>query len=712
MACTTLTRQDVLRSEGGADRRGLQRRHRRAALAFSPTLALMVATSAPVSAQEPQFEGLGDLPGGSVTSSAAAISANGLVVVGRSTSTAHPSGEAYRWTATTGMVGLGVLGPSSRFMGCSNCSQAFGVSADGSVIVGQSSGNGEDLAFRWTETGGMVSLGDLPGGSTSSFAAGVSADGSVVVGIGSGPGYQGAWRWTQETGMVEIGGLLDIPNRRSSATGISADGLVIVGISRSANADPTGVLGFFNGGHEAFRWTAATGMVGLGDLPGGIFSSSAGASNLDGSVIVGWGTSDSGREAFRWTAATGMVGLGDLPGGAFRSSAAAVSANGAVVVGSGTSASGSEAFRWTAESGMQSVKSLLEAQGVDMTGWTLSSASGITANGITIVGTGTNPSGITEVWISRYAGLSTPQAAAQSVLATTSVADGLTSWLDQFSLHVEVARHHRCEGPGSSRICGFAYGEAARYSADGAAFGGTAGIKVDLGDAWSAGVSARGGTISQDLAWSGSYDFDMLTGQAFLALMPKTGLQVVVTAGGGRVDGEIERGYMNGAGTTTSHGETSGRGLNASAHIGWALQPTQQITLTPFAYYTATKLKLDGWTETSGPFPAMFDNIDTTAQRLRLGVEGRYEFSPQSWFWASAAWGHRFEDRASALSGELIDLFSVSTQGRAIDQNWIEGTVGLRLPVAMGAMTTSTTVTAFSEDRPDVQGRIGYSLRF
>jgi hypothetical protein len=219
---------------------------------------------------------------------------------------------------------------------------------------------------------------------------------------------------------------------------------------------------------------------------------------------------------------------------------------------------------------MQSVSSLLEAQGVDMTNWTLSSATGISADGITIVGNGTNPAGVPEAWISRYAGLITPQAAVESVLAITSVADGLIFSLDRSSLHVEVARNHRCDGSDNSITCGFVYGMVDWYRNDRGALSGTAGIMVDLGDAWSAGVSASRGTIRQDLAFSGSSDFDMLTGQAFLARMPQTGLQFVVTAGSGRVNGEIVRGYMNGAGTTTSRGETSGRSLDFGARIGIA----------------------------------------------------------------------------------------------------------------------------------------------
>ncbi|MCA2665657.1 MAG: hypothetical protein IM486_14370 [Microcystis sp. M114S2] len=90
-------------------------------------------------------------------------------------------------------------------------------------------------------------------------------------------------------------------------------------------------------GDEAFRWTQTTGIVGLGDLPGGIFNSSATAVSANGSIVVGRGgvISVNNSEAFRWTQATGMVGLGDLPGGSFNSIAWGVSADGSVVVGTG-----------------------------------------------------------------------------------------------------------------------------------------------------------------------------------------------------------------------------------------------------------------------------------------------------------------------------------------------------------------------------------------
>jgi probable HAF family extracellular repeat protein len=66
----------------------------------------------------------------------------------------------------------------------------------------------------------------------------------------------------------------------------------------------------------AFPAQAAS-FQGLGDLSGGSFYSYANGVSADGSVVVGRGSSANGNEAFRWTQGTGMVGLGDLSGGIF-----------------------------------------------------------------------------------------------------------------------------------------------------------------------------------------------------------------------------------------------------------------------------------------------------------------------------------------------------------------------------------------------------------
>jgi probable HAF family extracellular repeat protein len=332
---------------------------------------------------------LGDLPGGSFSSAAYGISADGKVIVGRGAST--NGNEAFRWTAATGMVGLGDL-PGGTFS-----SLAFAVSADGSVVVGDSSSSNGLQAFRWTEATGMVGLGDLPGADFYSSASGVSADGSVIVG-GSRSGFSGtsreAFRWTASEGMVGLG---DLPggNFNSIAYGVSADGNVIVGNSSSSNAT--------SGAAEAFRWTQGTGMVPLGDFPDGYFNSIAYGISADGLVIVGRGFSGVGfsgvEDPFRWTAEFGLLHLGFLPCDTW-STAFAASANGAVIVGDPNQNNGDCAFIWDAQHGIRSLHTVLvEDYGLNLTGWQLVGARGISADANTIVGYGINPAGMTEAWI-------------------------------------------------------------------------------------------------------------------------------------------------------------------------------------------------------------------------------------------------------------------------------------------------------------------------
>jgi probable HAF family extracellular repeat protein len=356
-------------------------------------VALLVLASS-ASHAAPMFVPLGNLDGPDSRSEARAVSADGSVVVGMS------RGWAFRWTRDEGMVGL------SDFDGYS---EANDVSSDGSVIVGSShnrvAGAINPEAFRWTRESGLVGLGDLPGGYSNSGASGVSADGSIVIGHGFDAAGLQSVRWTSEGGMVAIGGF-GSPYTR----GVSGDGSVVVGNGHASYPNA-----------EAFRWTSESGMVGLGDLPGGYSSSLANDVSADGSVLVGRGESESGSEALRWTSADGMIGLGDLPGGRFLSEAYGVSADGSIIVGSSTvvtrtiiidgtpfSADDPKAFLWDEANGMRPLDQVLTSFGLDLTGWWITAALGISDDGHTIVGYGTNPSGQREAWLAYSDDWSTP----------------------------------------------------------------------------------------------------------------------------------------------------------------------------------------------------------------------------------------------------------------------------------------------------------------
>ena len=348
---------------------------------------LLAALCCHALAEEPYFVGLGQLSGGA-GSIAMAVSADGMTVVGRAEN-ADGDWEAFRWTAAEGMVGLGFLPNSSPYP----ISMANDVSDDGTVIVGTSS-NGSWLAdveaFRWTQQSGtMDGLGYVyePGIDDASQAAGVSADGAVVVGLcGSPADASVAFRWTTAGGMVNLG---DLPGgwMRGRASNVSADGTIVVG---------SGVTYY---GREAFRWTESTGLVPLGVLPG-YYDSDVGEISPEGNCIVGFCEADDRVEAFRWTAEEDMVGLGFLSGGDW-SEAWGTSAEGNVIVGlAGDLIGNCGAFIWTDPLEMQYLSEVLALDvGLDIGEWTLVTAYGVTPDGKYIVGEGTNPDGQTEAWL-------------------------------------------------------------------------------------------------------------------------------------------------------------------------------------------------------------------------------------------------------------------------------------------------------------------------
>jgi probable HAF family extracellular repeat protein len=189
----------------------------------------------------------------------------------------------------------------------------------------------------------------------------------------------------------------------TSIVALSGDATVVAGLSEFWFRSDAG----FRGGAEALRWTAATGAVGLGFLPGLDFAHNDAVDSApqfmssDGSVVlgdtgigpparlyrwsaatgmadigpvleVGWQASGDGSvvagnvrpqamgpyQALRWSAATGWIHLGTLPGDT-ESMAYKVSTDGSVVVGySGNAFGAGKVFRYTAASGMVSLGNL------------------------------------------------------------------------------------------------------------------------------------------------------------------------------------------------------------------------------------------------------------------------------------------------------------------------------------------------------------------
>ena len=374
-----------------------------AALCFTGPAALAI-----------QVESLGSLPGGHYSPSY--ISQDGEVIAGLSDDVQNGT-KVGLWTRATGLTILD-QGTSAQFA-------PFGMSADGSMVVGDQLDFGPNLLRRpmlWDLTAGTrTNLGILPG-YDSSNALSISSDGSTVVGscsILNSYDYQ-AFRWTAAGGLqplappvimkpayrngisadgtVIVGsqvpahdsfdsravvwsaanGLTSIPglpDARSYATGVSDDGLHVVGVVQDP-AFPSGVF-YYHPGLGAFPVYLEGGSVNTG---------SPVLISADGSTVVAQAYVRGAQRAVKWSLGLGPHVL--YEGG--RSAAISISADGSSISGYAYPTSGSnttQAFLWQ-DSGQATLLDPIEP-GQDSNGFALS-RDGSTVCGHGIV-SGPNP---------------------------------------------------------------------------------------------------------------------------------------------------------------------------------------------------------------------------------------------------------------------------------------------------------------------------------
>jgi uncharacterized membrane protein len=258
----------------------------------------------------------------------------------------------------------------------------------------------------------MIPLGELGPQPNSSLARSASFAGDVIVGtVSSYPIV--AFVWTPTEGMVPA---------PITAYAVSGNGAVIGGSYGSTGAA---------------IWSASTGRVDLGYLPGHTGQPATRVLSLsyDGSVAVGEAGVENGTRPFRWDQAHGMQTLQPLFGagetranavsadgrtvvgvhsedgaGGFRltdagvfifsiyGNAKAVSADGWVIVGAGSPTFGS--FVWDPVHGFRDIEQMLLAAGINaVEPYRLTSAMGVSADGSVIVGNANGPDGMPHPWI-------------------------------------------------------------------------------------------------------------------------------------------------------------------------------------------------------------------------------------------------------------------------------------------------------------------------
>lgn len=683
---------------------------RNAALMKPMAVALLLAFAGPVGAAG--LTNVGLFPGGGYNY-AAAVSSDGSTVVGYADD-GTGNGVAYRWTSSGGLSSLGTLGGIF--------SQASDVSADGSAITGNSYyavGSSNTHAFRWDSTHGMTDLGTL--GGSNSWGFGISGDGSVVAGYSNiaGNTTYHAFRWDQASGMTDLGTLGGLS---SVGYSVSGNGLVIVGYSQITGSTL----------NHAFSWTQAGGMTDLGTLGGA--NSYAYRTSYDGSVIVGDSniSGSSVYHAFRWTGGV-MADLGVLPGDS-DSTALGVSGDGLVVVG--VSSQGNiatqNAFRWTQATGMQTVAQWLSNGGVSTTGWNLKQATGVNSDGSIVVGYGVygsatqgfvaqvaNPGGGTPPGGPSPSGLVGLTSLAQSLWVTKS----LPSQTDQIvSLSLNGA-HHRTlmDMPmAGGDSCGWVSGDLGRVNRDGSGYLGIAeaGVCHDFTGNVRAGVGIGTGRTGIDLndGGHGHFSGQYAVGEADWAITQgKQPLVFSLLGYYGRWNADLKRGY-NTSGAQPSEGSTTVQDTALRLRLDWTdAFAAGNVRFTPRLAYTLRRTGVNAYTETGGSAPASYADHTHNSRELRAGLTGRYDVSDATQVRGMVEAVHRFDrdDQVTVTSSIFSTItYPVSFSSSQTRQNWVR--VGAEMDRKLSdksLLSISANVSSAGQDA-DVTAGVSYKVLF
>lgn len=306
------------------------------------------------------------------------------------------------------LTGLGFL-PGSSY------SEGLDVSGDGEVAVGRS----HSYPVRWSEATGTI---ERIGGTNGpiGYATGVNETGEVVVGyLLNSENQRRAFRWSQTELTVQE--LATLGGNRAEATDVSHDGTIVVGYSTLTTS----------GQYRAVKWTQdaqGVSITNLGTLGGSTYSTAYAISG-DGSTIVGNG--------WRWTPSGGMQSLpfyvqacnrtgtvfaGSTQNAPYKMAKYSVGGqvimlggdpacfgadsndDGSVIVGTETSNPGASnnnphAVVWSGALGsVVDLNDYLPLYGVDLTGWTLRYANGVSGDGRVVVGTGVDPENRMQAW--------------------------------------------------------------------------------------------------------------------------------------------------------------------------------------------------------------------------------------------------------------------------------------------------------------------------
>jgi hypothetical protein len=167
-----------------------------------------------------------------IVASDARITGDGATVFG-GVATGTGARTLARWTESGGLETLGdfpLLAEAAHW-------ELAVVSHDGAVVAGYVDDGGRVTPFRWTAAGGVEALGTLPDGATGAQPTAISADGSTIAGYTQTSGAdRGIFRWTESAQLEIMGNAPPVGYLSDAALFLSADGTILAGTALNGAA--------------------------------------------------------------------------------------------------------------------------------------------------------------------------------------------------------------------------------------------------------------------------------------------------------------------------------------------------------------------------------------------------------------------------------------------------------------------------------------------
>lgn len=612
---------------------------------------------------------------------------------------------------------------------------SYAVSQDGRTIVGDTFVDPKQRsAFVWTSNG-VTYLDNLAiivnEGTPSSTATAVNDDGTVVVGNSiSADNAQHAVLWSR--GAITDLGMLN--SKATTARAISGDGSTVLlntedhqDFAIYSNATITGLTGFSKAGQKAFSYDGSV-LVGSSStshalrvvdgtvhdlgVPDGFDFSGADFVSRDGTVVVGnlyKASVDGILHVFRWQDDV-MTDIGTLGEGE-DIIAKDISGDASVIVGQAyldAQSTSWTAFYWDQTDGLRRVDDMLTDAGLDLQGWTLTSAEGVSNDGGTLMGYG----GVGEnkgLWWARCVTKNSCALVDEDILSRSLASLAPIGETSNLYFDDTLAAHLGNLPQGGTGGSGYAYGQ---FDSDPSASGGL-GLGFAPSPDLSLGIGLSVGKVDTPLAYDGEARFTATNLTVTAQGGSESGLYWQGGLTAGSLSGTVERGYLNGNTPVTSSGDTTATGWGAYALLGYRIaEIAPDTSFSPYLSVSAARTAYEGWTETTGPMPASISGFTVSTTLVRAGATFTHDWGNGASSSLGLAYAHRSSE-GDDIVGVIPSVTGMEVSGDMGATDWVEVNLGSRLPLSESVTANvSLTTRVPTAGEVSLAGFAGLSVAF